>query len=116
MRLHSSIGIPGKNLQKIFDPYFTTKNNGSGLGLATSYSIIKNHGGLIDVVSELGKGSTFRVVLPAIKSEEMSEALPAGRPAARKGKILVMDDEELVRRFCPGSWDPLPPYVGRPRR
>ena len=62
----NGIGIPEKYITRLFDPYFTTKEKGSGLGLATSYSIIKNHGGLIDVKSQLGKGSAFYIYLPAI--------------------------------------------------
>jgi len=65
----SGSGIPEKYLEKIFDPYFTTKDKGSGLGLATSYSIIRNHGGLIDVKSGMGKGTTFYIYLPAVESE-----------------------------------------------
>lgn len=96
----TGIGIPGQYLQKIFDPYFTTKEKGSGLGLATSYSIIKNHGGLIDVMSELGKGTTFFIYLPAVEAEqEISETLRASS-AVRKGKILLMDDEERIRNVA----------------
>ena len=57
-------GISKENLTHIFDPYFTTKVNGSGLGLATSYSIINNHQGHINVTSEIGQGTTFSVYLP----------------------------------------------------
>ncbi len=63
-------GIPEKNLKQIFDPYFTTKPKGSGLGLATTYSIIKNHGGLIGVESEVGSGATFTVYLPAARHQQ----------------------------------------------
>jgi len=93
----SGIGIPEKYLQKIFDPYFTTKEKGSGLGLATSYSIIRNHDGLIDVMSELGKGSTFFIYLPAMRAEKKFKEHPAITSVIRKGKILVMDDDNLVR-------------------
>lgn len=96
----TGIGIPGQYLPKIFDPYFTTKEKGSGLGLATSYSIIKNHGGLIDVKSELGSGTTFVVYIPAINEEENQEALSLTSAAARAGKILVMDDEEAIRNIA----------------
>jgi PAS domain S-box-containing protein len=61
------IGIPEENLTKVFDPYFTTKKHGSGLGLASSYYIIKNHEGYIGVSSEAGSGSTFYIYLPAAK-------------------------------------------------
>lgn len=63
------VGIPKEYLQKIFDPYFTTKQKGSGLGLTTSYSIIKNHDGIITVESEVGVGTTFGVYLPVSKKE-----------------------------------------------
>ncbi|NPA48876.1 MAG: PAS domain S-box protein [Thermodesulfobacteria bacterium] len=62
-------GIPKKYLSKIFDPYFTTKEEGSGLGLAICYSIIKRHGGHIEVESEEDKGTTFRIYLPASEKE-----------------------------------------------
>ncbi len=93
----NGVGISGEYLSKIFDPYFTTKAKGSGLGLATCYSIIKNHGGVIHVSSVVGRGTTFYVYLPAIERED---ELP--KPAelthfVRKGKILVMDDDELIR-------------------
>ena len=92
------IGIPEKYLQKIFDPYFTTKEKGSGLGLATSYSIIKKHGGHIEVQSELGVGSTFNIYLPAATriNTEQSEQKNALIPG--KGRILVMDDDNMVRQ------------------
>ena len=91
-------GIPRENLTKIFDPYFTTKPGGSGLGLTTSYYILKRHGGHISVESQVGVGSTFHVYLPASKKP------PTGRKKDRtklffgKGAILVMDDEEVVRK------------------
>ena len=91
------IGISKENLAKIFTPYFTTKQRGSGLGLATSYSIVNKHDGLITVESEIGAGTTFYVYLPMSdkeisKKEHVSRATISGR-----GKILVMDDEEIVR-------------------
>ncbi len=90
-------GIPAGHLMRIFDPYFTTKEKGSGLGLATSYSIIKNHGGLVRVQSEVGKGTVFFIYLPAsgAAGEETKRfTMPA---TTRKGRILVMDDEEIIR-------------------
>lgn len=90
-------GIPPEHLPRIFDPYFTTKEKGSGLGLATSYSIIRNHGGDIRVASDLGKGSAFTIRLPAAAGAVPPKPEPAPPAAARSGRILVMDDEEIVR-------------------
>ena len=89
-------GIPEHHLQRIFDPYFTTKQQGSGLGLASCYSIIMRHGGDITVTSTLGKESTFYVSLPA--SEQQSAAKPDSKPEVvhGSGRVLVIDDEELV--------------------
>jgi len=97
----SGIGIPKQYLESIFDPYFTTKEKGSGLGLAISYSIIRNHGGTIHVASEVGRGSTFSLYLPAISVSPV--AAPSSREAAaqtRKGRVLLMDDEALVRSIA----------------
>lgn len=97
----TGIGIPEEFIPKIFDPYFTTKDKGSGLGLATSFSIIKNHGGFIDVKSHLGKGSSFAVYLPAADNIETSAATVSGglRPL-KKSRILLMDDEDVVRNIA----------------
>ena len=95
----SGIGIPEKYLQKIFEPYFTTKEKGSGLGLATSYSIIRNHGGALYVESEVGTGTTFFIYLPAVDIADDIRREPAVVSAAGKGRILLMDDEELVLRI-----------------
>jgi signal transduction histidine kinase len=61
----NGIGIPKEHLSRIFDPYFSTKQGGSGLGLATTYSIVKNHGGFLTVGSQLGSGTTIHINLPA---------------------------------------------------
>ncbi len=94
----SGVGIPKQYLDKIFDPYFTTKEKGSGLGLATCYSIIRNHGGQIYVTSEVGKGTVFSLYLPALTefstSEEGKRTIP---PTATHARVLVMDDEEMIR-------------------
>jgi hypothetical protein len=95
--IETRIGIPQENLSKIFDPYFTTKQKGSGLGLATSFSIIKRHGGYIAVESIAGKGSVFHLYLPATLREPLIEKMPEKTTVAGIGKILVMDDEESVR-------------------
>lgn len=90
------VGIPKENLSKIFDPYFTTKQRGSGLGLATSYSIVKRHGGCISVGSVPGAGSVFHIYLPSshqpVAAEETRE-----KPVPGIGRLLFMDDEEAVR-------------------
>jgi PAS domain S-box-containing protein len=86
------VGIPEKYLPKIFDPYFTTKKKGSGLGLATSYSIVKQHSGYIDVESTLGVGTSVNVWLPA-SVEDKEEELGS---LEGKGKLLLMDDEDIV--------------------
>jgi CheY-like chemotaxis protein len=92
-------GIAPSLLERIFDPYFTTKQSGSGLGLATVWSIINKHGGHIGVVSELEKGTTFTFYLPASMCAPQAETKQsaAHRPTpARAAKILVMDDEEGI--------------------
>jgi PAS domain S-box-containing protein len=94
-------GIAAEHLAKIFDPYFTTKEKGSGLGLATSYSIVKNHGGLLDTTTKPGVGSTFRIYLPAspTASRTKAVALPAvvQGPDKKGLRILMMDDDESLR-------------------
>jgi len=90
-------GIQKKNLAKIFDPYFTTKNRGNGLGLSTSYFIVKNHKGHIDVESAVGAGSTFHVYLPATRRVTHPLPVADAPPARGEGRVLIMDDEEDVR-------------------
>jgi two-component system cell cycle sensor histidine kinase/response regulator CckA len=92
----SGIGIPREIIPRIFDPFYTTKTKGHGLGLATCYSIINRHGGAIDVESEIGKGSTFNVYLPA--SREPISLLCSQAPKHKgSGTIIVVDDMEEVR-------------------
>jgi PAS domain S-box-containing protein len=91
------IGIQKENLQKIFDPYFTTKKGGSGLGLATCYSIMKRHDGYIAVESEVGIGSTFHIYLPASETKFLPGSAAQERFARGQGKILVMDDHDNIR-------------------
>ncbi|MHA2062261.1 MAG: PAS domain S-box protein, partial [Candidatus Sifarchaeia archaeon] len=91
------VGIPKDHLTKIFDPYFTTKDTGSGLGLATSYSIIKNHDGYISVESELEIGTTFSIYLPAAPEEISDKEKAKKEPIAGTGNILIMDDEDVIR-------------------
>lgn len=90
-------GIPEEHFNKIFDPYFTTKKKGSGLGLAVVYSIVRNHNGHIRVYSKLNEGTTFDIYIPA-SEKELPPAEPKNEGFTRgKGKILVMDDEEIIR-------------------
>jgi len=95
----SGIGIPGDHLAKIFDPYFTTKQRGSGLGLATAYSIVQKHGGHIAVASKIGAGATFTLYLPASTGARAAKKREEAKPlTAGSGTLLIMDDEESVRR------------------
>ncbi len=93
------LGISEEHLLKIFDPYFTTKQVGSGLGLATSYSIVKRHDGHIEVESKLAAGTTFHVYLPASSGAVLSEKKEETQPVTGKGRILIMDDEKNIRNF-----------------
>ncbi|MCE0499757.1 MAG: response regulator [Methylacidiphilales bacterium] len=97
----SGTGIPPGLLDKIFDPFFTTKdlNKGTGLGLSTVMGIVKSHEGIINVYSEPGKGTTFKVYLPAM--ELSAEALkkltqPISPPRGNGEMILVVDDEASI--------------------
>ena len=93
------IGIPQKVLPNIFDPYFTTKPAGHGLGLAISHSIITRHGGHISVHSEQGVGTTFSILLPASEKQRTTEGMPAEKPSAPTGgRILLMDDDEIIHQ------------------
>ena len=96
----SGIGIQEEYIPKIFDPYFTTKQKGSGLGLATAYSIVKRHDGLITVESKLGVGTTFNIYLPATAKKVVLRSEDKSFPVFGKGKILIMDDEEIVRKVA----------------
>jgi PAS domain S-box-containing protein len=90
-------GIRKEDRQKIFDPYYTTKAHGVGLGLTTAYSIVRKHGGLMQVESEEGQGSTFSVLLPSTQSPAPETEMPDGAAAlASAGRVLVMDDQELI--------------------
>ena len=94
----NGVGIPAKNLKKIFDPHFTTKAKGSGLGLATSQTIIRNHDGEITVESKEGIGTTFTILLPAT---DKKMATPGTHETLSKGSghILVMEDEADIRKL-----------------
>ncbi|MBE0585382.1 MAG: PAS domain S-box protein [Desulfofustis sp.] len=92
-------GIPTDDLKKIFDPYFTTKSTGTGMGLSSVHSIVHRHGGYIQAASTVGKGTTFTLHLPSIgKASAHSEEKTSGQPVGEHtgGSILIMDDEEMI--------------------
>jgi signal transduction histidine kinase/CHASE1-domain containing sensor protein/ActR/RegA family two-component response regulator len=91
-------GIPEEVMDKIFDPYFTTKEMGQGLGLAITFYIIKNHGGHIYAESEPGVGTTFTIYLPASDEETSKDESDEIAAITGSGKILIMDDEEMIRQ------------------
>lgn len=90
------IGIPQKHLAKVFDPYFSTKQEGSGLGLAASYSIIKNHDGFISAESKHGAGTTFHIYLPASDKEPAPKKQLPPKSLHSGERILIMDDDQDV--------------------
>lgn len=90
------VGISDKNIRKIFDPFYSTKSSGRGLGLATAYSIIKNHKGYIDVRSTPGEGTLFKIYIPADKDAQVEPILDNKKVPHGKGRVLVMDDEEFI--------------------
>jgi len=96
------VGIHKDQLNRIFDPYFTTKAQGNGLGLATSYSIVKRHNGHIRVESEPGQGTAVSVYLPAIPGMALSEKKAIEPFLSGQGKILVMDDQASIREVIGG--------------
>ncbi len=93
-------GIKKEDLARIFNPYFSTKESGNGLGLASSSAIIRNHNGLITVASAQGEGSTFCVYLPASLKEVEQKAAKSGKPLAGSGKVLLMDDDDEIREMA----------------
>jgi two-component system cell cycle sensor histidine kinase/response regulator CckA len=96
----TGVGIPADNLRRIYDPYFSTKQGGSGLGLATAYSVVRKHDGFLECESTVGRGSTFRIHLPA--AARSPDATPASAPTVPRGhgRILVMDDDDRVREIA----------------
>lgn len=97
-------GMPEEHLSKIFDPYFTTKGMGSkkgvGLGLAICYSIVRKHNGYITVDSVPGEGTTFHIYFPVHKSETVEETEESRNARMDKGRVLIMDDEEMILKIA----------------
>jgi len=100
----SGCGMAKDTLDRIFEPFFTTKDRdkGTGLGLATSYGIIKQHGGNIWVYSEPGEGTAFKIYLPLCAKEDVVKALPAKLPSpvTRSATILIVEDDPSVRKLA----------------
>jgi PAS domain S-box-containing protein len=91
------IGIPARHSDKIFDPFFTTKQKGSGLGLSSAFTIVRNHEGHLQVDSEVGVGTTVRVYLPVSDERTSSREETRGRPLRGQGRVLLVDDEQIIR-------------------
>jgi CheY-like chemotaxis protein len=97
----TGVGINPAHLAKVFDPYFTTKKQGSGFGLATVHSILKKHRGHVDVESEVGRGTTFHIWLPALPGKRAGAAVsPVTPPLRFHGRVLIMDDDGAVRQMA----------------
>jgi two-component system cell cycle sensor histidine kinase/response regulator CckA len=94
----TGIGMDERIKERIFEPFFTTKEmgRGTGLGLASAYGIVKSHGGLIDVESQIGKGSTFNIYLPASEKKVAIEIMTSAEPRMGDETILLVDDEETI--------------------
>ena len=94
----TGVGMDRAIQKKIFDPFFSTKEmgRGTGLGLASAYGIIKNHGGFISVYSEKGHGSTFNIYLPASEKEIIEEKKPTGDTLRGTETVLFVDDEDMI--------------------
>lgn len=90
------VGIPAEHFDKIFDPYFSTKTEGSGLGLAVAHSIVQNHGGEIIVKSRVGRGTSFEVWIPACTDEPASSTKSPPRDTPARFKVLILEDDPAV--------------------
>jgi CheY-like chemotaxis protein len=90
-------GIPPGIRDRIFEPFFSTKSRGSGLGLSVCHSIVAKHDGRIEVAASAGSGAAFEIYLPAVPGADPVERLPDGADATIRGRVLIMDDEESIR-------------------
>lgn len=100
----TGVGMDASTMDRIFDPFFTTREvgQGTGLGLASAYGIIRNHGGMINAMSEMGKGTTFHIYLPAVETEEKNQRSGDRVPEGKQGTtILLVDDEEMILEVSP---------------
>ncbi|MDJ0837951.1 MAG: PAS domain S-box protein [Acidobacteriota bacterium] len=91
-------GMDEATRQRVFEPFFSKRQRGrgTGLGLASAYGIVKNHGGAITVESQIGKGATFDIYLPASKKRIVEETRPLPAPTTGTGTVLIVDDEEMI--------------------
>lgn len=96
----TGVGIAEADLCKVFDPFFSTKRRGSGLGLATSYAIVHKHDGYIGVASKSGAGTTFSILLPAAPAQPSTQQCETVPRFSGHGRVLVMDDEPMVRQVA----------------
>jgi PAS domain S-box-containing protein len=106
----TGVGIPARIQERIFEPFFTTKDTGkgTGLGLSTTLGIVRSHGGFIQVTSEQGKGTTFKVYLPALASQPVIDEPVAERARLPRGHgelVLVVDDEAAIREITRKTLD-----------
>ena len=96
----TGMGIPAENMEKIFDPFFTTKElgHGTGLGLSSVIGIVKSHGGFMSVYSEIGRGTTFKIYLPAMmgETEVLAATTALVSPRATGELLLIVDDEKAI--------------------
>jgi PAS domain S-box-containing protein len=94
----TGVGMDRETMERVFDPFFTTKTmkRGTGLGLASAYGIVRNHGGAIDVASEIGRGSTFTIYLKALDEVIVTAAPQSEKPLIGHETILLVDDDPLI--------------------
>gem|GEM_PF-808768 len=96
----TGVGIAETDLRRIFDPFFSTKRRGSGLGLATSYAVVHKHDGYIGATSTPGAGTTFSIFLPAARASPSRQSCETAPQFSGHGRVLVMDDELTVRQVA----------------